>query len=979
MVGSMIGVAAGTAGAATVVVGSFKSPNGTTTSIPSGTTKNQVIGTLVLTISRTVKKATFTGQTITLTVKDTTTHAGSYAAFTKVNSTAHLQPAVVGPGTVSTACALTTKTNHTATAGQHFSAAATAYLKITCTIAKTAGTVTATGKTATAVFTWRTLRVESITGQGTVNVAVADTLTATDHFTKTTATAAKYTTAAPTSPKKVLLKNDTTRPVPPVGLAQEGATVGSWSLKLTAGAAGTHPTARGVLTSGHVKITIEPHTGHSVCVTTKTIAFDGLPKVAVAAVTSTTLAATKIKISDSLSGNNGCTGFFAPNVLTVTFTSTVHFTKATGFITISITTVKYSVAPKTATGTVTVSDIFFRSSATPTGTALTATNTQGVTITSTNAIVSAAYVHVATLKKISPTAYDQPIGTIAVVESAPGSVTKGYVCITLTASTRTTTGTGIYGHTSTANPITPHATSHHATGRTTTVPPPSPKATDMNFNTTSKPTVKVTSGNGAVSTVGFSTTGLVSKTVYFEVTAASTTPSTYTVSGLAVNGNTRTTRRALVTAFYSASSTCTAATGKPTDHAAVAVTTGKKISTEIYGSTAAGTAVQELEHAFPALAGTTRSCPRVTPRIFGTATSFLGRTERAIVLATSKTYPDALASQYLAGRLGTGTVLTAPTALTLVTATALRVEGISHVYVAGGPLAVDTTVVSKIETMPVYRCGGNGLARNSLNQTGTIQVTRIGGQTLYTTAEMLAETPPADAVNHLRLPAAYTGGPTSHGQYNDTTGIGSTKVASGGFLATAILADGQEFQDAEAASALAWNTSIPILLTTPTALSAQAKTGIVNLHIRQVIVMGGTKAITNTVVKAVAAMTVTGHPVSVLRVGGKDYTDTAVQLAKLEVNDTPTAGLDWDPTTLLIARGNGYTDGIAGAVLEHLVTTAPQLLTESQTTVGTYLTTFLKTAGKAYDTATNKVTHLLIEGGPLAVTPAIIAQMVTDL
>ncbi|MDA8316919.1 MAG: cell wall-binding repeat-containing protein [Actinomycetota bacterium] len=996
MVGGMIGVAAGTAGAttSTAVAGSFKSPNGTTTTIPAGTTKNQVIGTLVLTVARTVTKTKFLTQVVTLTVKDTTGHIGSYTAFTKVNSTGRLVPSVVGPGAVTaTSCAVATKTV------VHFTTTATGYLKITCKIAKTAGTITSHGKTATAVFTWHTLRVESITGQGKVNVAVADTTgygTSPTHvtysFTPTAATAAVYGVAAPTAPFKVLLKNDTNRPTPPAGLGQVGAPAGNWTLTLSSGAlTKTHkttptynpdPTARGVLTTGHVKITIEPHTGKSVCVTTKTVAFDGLPKVAVASVTGTTVVATKIKVTDALSGNNGCTGFFAPNVLTVDFTTTVHFTKATATIVISITTVKYSVAPKTATGTVTVSDVFFRSSSTLSGVTATATQTQGLTITSTNAIVSAADVVVKTLKTIAPTGYDQPIGTVSVVEWAPGSVPKGYVCLTVLGSTRDTTGTGIRGDSVVG-------TLHKATGWSTATFPPAASNT-VHFNTSSAPTVKVTSGNGAVGTAAFVTSGVAALTLEFQVTAASSVASTYTVSGLSVNANTRTTQRPLVTAYYSASATCKAASGKPTDHVAVLFTTGKKISQEIYGVTAAATAVQELEHAFPATGVTyeNTTCPKLTETVPEGATSFLARTERPVILATSKTYTDSLASQYLAGTLTTGTLLTSPTALTPVTRTALRVEGISHVYVMGGPLAIDTTVVNAIETMPVYRCGGNGLARNHLNQTGTIQVTRIGGPTLYATAAMIAETPPVSEVAGLKLPAAYAGGPTKHGLYNDTTGIGSTNVASGGALATAILANGQEFQDAEAASALAYNTEVPVLLTMPTKLVTQAHTALVALHIRQVIVMGGTLAITNTVVKAVEAMTVTGHPVSVLRVAGKDYTDTAVQLAKMELNDTMTAGRGWDPTSLLIARGNGFTDGIAGAVVERYITRvtsshepAPMLLTENQTTVGTYLTTFLKTAGKGYDTATppHTISHLVVLGGPLAVTPTIIAQMQADL
>jgi putative cell wall-binding protein len=783
----------------------------------------------------------------------------------------------------------------------------------------------------------------------------------------------------------------TSRPTPPVGEG-ETAPAGSWTLLLTP--AGTvHGTTQGVIAGAHEMITVEPHTGASVCKTTKAVAFHGTPKLTVVATTGTTVAATKIKLTPTMSGNNGCTGFFAPNVLTVNFTTTVHFTKDTGFIAIHITTVAYSVAPKTAPGTVTVSSQFFPTKTTNKTTGTNKTQTSG-TVTSTNAVVSHAYV-ASTVKSIAPTAYDAPIGNISVVESVAGSVPKNaWVCATLKGSTRTTTGTGNHGNSHIA---------HNATGWSTSTFPPTTGTDGMYFNTTSAPKVAVSPGNGTASTVGFSTVGVRAQTVRFKVTAASTTASTYTLSGLAVNvtGTAETTAFPLVTVFYASNGTCTAAasfTGvmAPTDHVAVAFTTTRQLAKEIYGATAAGTAAAALETAYRGT-GAPDSCPLVTQNFGGPATVFLQRTERPVVLATSKTYPDALSSQYLAGALATGTLLTTPTALPQVTINALRVEGISHVYVVGGPLAVSTAIVSQIETLPVYNCGGNGLARNINNQTGYIQVTRIGGKTQYDTAQMIAEFVSPNMVTTLAIPAAYKGGPTGHGMYNDTTGIGSTAVATGGFLKTGILASGAEFQDAMSASPLSWYAGYPMLLTTPTSLSPQAKTVIVSLHLRQIIVMGGPLAITNTVVKQLEAITVTGHPVSVLRIAGKDYTDTAVQLAKMELaSGTTTAGFGAQPTALIVSRGNGFSDGITGAVLEHLARTTgttfmPLMLTENPTTVGTYLTAFLKTVGATgtgyatgytftlHKTVRLYITHLLILGGPLAVTPAVITQMVNDL
>jgi putative cell wall-binding protein len=780
-------------------------------------------------------------------------------------------------------------------------------------------------------------------------------------FNPTSVSNATYPSPGPTTPAHILLAATTTRPVPPVAEGVNGQTASSWALIITGAA--TH----GITAGAHVKITIQPHTGVANCPATNAIAFDGTPKVSVttAGTTGTTLAATKIKVSAGvLSGNNGCTGFFAPNVFTVDFTSTVKFGKTGGKVTVLITTVKYSVAPKTTAGTVDVSDTYFHNGST--GIGQNATTGQGTVVTSTNAIVSHAFAQVKTLKSIAPTAYDQPIGTISVVESVAGSVPKGYVCVTFHGSTRTTTGTGDHGNSGITN---------HATGWSTAVPPSG--STGVEFNTSAKPTVKVASGNGTATTAAFVTTGLKAYTLSFEVTAASSTASTYTLSGLAVNGNDHTKAMPLITVYYDSTATCGAATGAPTDHVAVAFTTTRLVSEEIYGTTAAGTAAAELEHRFSA-DGTYYSCPVVT---FTLGTDYLGRTERPVIVATDSTYPDALASQYLAGQLDTGTLLTSPTSLPAVTINALRAEGISHVYVVGGPLAVSTTVVAQIETIPVYRCGGTGLARNHTNQTGFIQVTRIWGPTQYDTAQKIDEFISSTRVDYgggVKLAGAYSGGPTGHGAYNDTTGIGSTKVVSGGYLKTAIVSSGAEYQDAEAASVLAYSTGLPIVLTTPTGLSPQAATTLQVLHIRQVIVMGGPLAVSNTVVKAIEALTITGHAVSVLRVAGKDYTDTAVQLAKMEVADTSTLGLGWSPDTLLIARGNGFTDGIAGAVVNSYGT-SPLLLTENPTTVGTYLTTFLKVAGSGYDTTGTKVSFLIILGGPLAVTPSTIAQMQTDL
>ncbi len=378
----------------------------------------------------------------------------------------------------------------------------------------------------------------------------------------------------------------------------------------------------------------------------------------------------------------------------------------------------------------------------------------------------------------------------------------------------------------------------------------------------------------------------------------------------------------------------------------------------IDGATADATAAEELEHQFSPAAG---RCP-------GSATT------RPVVLATDAGYPDALASAPLARALGTGTLLTAPTRLSETTATALRMEGVSRVYLVGGPLAVSTSVVATLRSTPAHACdGGAGSGAD-------IAVTRVYGQTEYDTAEEIADAAAKlDGVGTLDLAGAYRGSDPAGGtgRFNTTAGTASSGPVASGALPTAVVATGKGFQDAEAASTLAYAERLPVLLTTPSALSPQVSSAIRGLGIRQVVVTGGQLAVADAVVESLEQL-----GVSVLRVAGSDAAATAVELAELETAPSPT-GAGWHGTgDLAVARGNGYSDGLAGAVVaaDGPGSAAPQplVLTETPTTVGPALTTFLKTAG-AVGLGGVRVDHLTVLGGPLAVTQTAVDQMGTDL
>ncbi len=377
----------------------------------------------------------------------------------------------------------------------------------------------------------------------------------------------------------------------------------------------------------------------------------------------------------------------------------------------------------------------------------------------------------------------------------------------------------------------------------------------------------------------------------------------------------------------------------------------------IYGPTADATAAAELASVYPP----GQVCP-------GTAST------RPVVLATDATFPDALSSAYLAEHLSTGTLLTPSSSLSGVTTEALRNDGITHVYVVGGPLAISTSVVTALKALPAYDCGGR------MRTGADLSVTRIFGETEYATAQDIATFLGAGAVGTVDLQGAYgkTNATGGVGLYNMTAGNGSLAASGPGALRTAIVATGTGFQDAESAATLSYAGHFPLLLTTPSALSPEAATAIKVLGITQVVVMGGPFAVSDAVVTSLESL-----GVSVLRVGGATDTQSAIELAQMELASAGNhLGTGWAPTDgVTVARGDFYSDGLAGAVVAaHGGATGhspePMLLTEDPTVPGNPLLGFLAQAGASgIDHDSHRVTSLTVLGGPEAVTPAAVSSM----
>ncbi len=275
------------------------------------------------------------------------------------------------------------------------------------------------------------------------------------------------------------------------------------------------------------------------------------------------------------------------------------------------------------------------------------------------------------------------------------------------------------------------------------------------------------------------------------------------------------------------------------------------------------------------------------------------------VMASGADFPDALAASYLAGASAAPVVLTQADQLTAAARQALEATGVSGVLLVGGTNAVSGTVVTELETLGYT-------------------VDRIAGGNRYATARAIAESVPVAQI----------------GSLDDTIGR------------TALLASGVAFPDALSGGPLAYDSAFPMLLTSPTTLSADAETAITNLGIQQVVILGGTTAVSPAVEAELVAL-----GVDVRRIAGLNRTQTATEIA-----DVAVAELGFSTSHVNIARGDDFPDALSGsgnAGSEKALI----LLTEQPDTLGDAATTWL---GTHADT----LTTIDIYGGPAAITDA---------
>jgi putative cell wall-binding protein len=462
-------------------------------------------------------------------------------------------------------------------------------------------------------------------------------------------------------------------------------------------------------------------------------------------------------------------------------------------------------------------------------------------------------------------------------------------------------------------------------------------------------------GGGA--TVNSTVEDVAPNEVAFDVTlASSSAPATYSLGNIYVDGGSLLGPVGIVVTT-GALANCTGGD--------LIVTNGVRAfdvlnTTHTYGQTADDTAAAEMETVFPPAVDST-GCPL----------------SKTVVLATDENFPDALSASYLAGQLNTGILLTPTDYLSDSAASAIRLEGIQTVDVVGGMYAISSNVINTLQASPVYNCGGE--TETSLGENITVQV--IEGPTEYDTSADIAQYFAKQDVGQAAFPGAY-------GSFNDTTG-GESASGPTSAVPTAIVATGESFEDATAASVMGYAKHFPVILTTGEALSSQAQTALVNDNIQQVILVGGPDAVSDATVASIE-----GLGIDVLRIAGQDYTDTAQELARFELNSSSNSagpeGLGWDndganQNEITLARGDFYTDGLAGAPFAAHEAAGPQpiLLTLDPYDLGVYLPGFLESGGSEVgatgDGENSVILTVNVLGGMDAVAPETVTQALNDI
>ena len=293
-----------------------------------------------------------------------------------------------------------------------------------------------------------------------------------------------------------------------------------------------------------------------------------------------------------------------------------------------------------------------------------------------------------------------------------------------------------------------------------------------------------------------------------------------------------------------------------------------------------------------------------------------GATE--VVIASGERYPDALAGAPMAGELDAPVLLVTEDAVPDVTIAALDELGADHATILGGDAAISDEV------------------QETLQDSAAVTTERIAGTNRYQTAAEIAR---------------------EVQRRNDNAGNwpGGQRAA---FLTT-----GEAFPDALSAGALAASRDgapIPILLTPSDQLAASTADAIEDLDLDLVVIIGGSRAVSEQV-----QATVEDDDTTTDRVGGTTRTETATEVADYAIQY-----LGFDEDELTLTRGDAFPDALTIAPVSG-ANRNPILLTATPETLSEPTRTWLNRTCGAIDRiravgGTNAVSAEVLENAELA-------------
>lgn len=235
--------------------------------------------------------------------------------------------------------------------------------------------------------------------------------------------------------------------------------------------------------------------------------------------------------------------------------------------------------------------------------------------------------------------------------------------------------------------------------------------------------------------------------------------------------------------------------------------------------------------------------------------AFPAGTDQAII-TTSFTAQDALISASLAGATDAAMLLVNPNQVPEATAAALQELGVQTITLVGNEASISAAVQEELAV--------------------DYDVVRINGATPYAIAAAVAD---------------------------QTVEVAGTMQING--LRTVLLANGETFPDALSGSAAAYAGPLPVLYTEPAQLREEVSTFLDARDIQQVIILGGTLAVSDEVQTALE-----NRGRKVVRLGGQTRVETSTVIAAWTEEE-----LSFATDTIILARGDDFPDALTAGQL----------------------------------------------------------------